>query len=76
MEKGKTMKDFAVSSLSGISSVTPLEVKNEGHPMRRKKEGGDLKGRIQKAGPRSGEKVSLVTSMTTAIAESKKWKSN
>lgn len=44
--------------------------------MRRKKGDGDLKGSMQKAGPCSGEKVSLVTSMTTAIAESKKWKSD
>lgn len=71
----KASKDFAIYSVGGISRVTPLEVKSEGHPMRRKKENGDLKGSIQKAGPHFG-KASLVTLMTTAIAESKKWKSD
>lgn len=75
MKEGKARKDFTDNSIGGISSVTPLEVKSEGYSMRRKKGNGDLKGSMQKAGPHSGQKVSLVTLMTTAIGESKKWKS-
>lgn len=75
MEVDKARKDFSVNSVGGISRVTSLEIKSEGHPMRRKKESGDLKGSIQKTGRYSGKKVSLVTLTTTAISESKKRKS-
>lgn len=71
----KAGKDFVFNSVGGISTVTPLQVKSEGHPVRRKKENGDLKASIQKAGSHFG-KVSLVTLMTTAIVKSKKQKSD
>lgn len=37
MEEDKARKDLAVNSVGGISRVTPLQVKSEGHPMTRKK---------------------------------------
>lgn len=71
----QSKRNFALSSIGGTSRLTPLEVKNEGHPRRRKKQDEDLKGSMQKAGPHSGKKVCLVTLMTAATAESKTWKS-
>lgn len=75
MEEDKAREDFALSSVGGTSRLTPLEVKSEGHPRRKKKQNGDLKGSMQKAGPHSGKKICLVTLMTAATAESKKWES-
>lgn len=57
MEVDKARKDFSVNSVGGISRVTSLEIKSEGHPMRRKKESGDLKGSMQKTGPYSGKNI-------------------
>lgn len=68
MKEDKIRKDFADS---GISSVTLLEIKSEGYSMRRKKRDWRSEGSMQKAGPYSGH----LTLMTTAIDESKKWKS-
>lgn len=70
MEEDKAREDFALSSVGGTSRLTPLEVKSEGHPRRKKKQNGDLKGSMQKAGPHSGKKICLA-----ATAESKKWES-
>lgn len=75
IEEDKARKDFAVNSASRISRTTLPAVKSKGKPARRKTEKGYLKGRVQKKGPHSGKKVSLVALMRTATAEWEKQES-